>query len=97
MADAGDENSEDQSLEDGEHDNADELETYDNSAAIFASDGNTPRQFVCKHPGCGKFFTKSSNLTQHNRIHSGYYYFLIFLKINPVIFYLISYYSLARR
>jgi uncharacterized Zn-finger protein len=29
------------------------------------------KPYKCQYEGCGKRFTKSSNLTQHLRIHSG--------------------------
>ena len=29
------------------------------------------KKFHCLFPGCGKSFAKSSNLTQHNRCHTG--------------------------
>lgn len=35
------------------------------------ADDDVLKPYKCHYEGCGKRFTKSSNLTQHLRIHSG--------------------------
>ncbi len=42
-----------------------------NNHITNVADDDVLKPYKCHYEGCGKRFTKSSNLTQHLRIHSG--------------------------
>lgn len=58
------------------HDNATVPKTVSISGVVRSSRDETSgvvpvREYKCDYPGCEKSFSKSSNLTQHKRIHTG--------------------------